>query len=355
MPYYHQLKPRPNDSADTLVEKRRTIEKLQALRAYLKETVPPSMLNYNLLLATWNIREFDSPSYGDRISEAFYYISEILATFDLVAIQEVHRDLTGLRQVMSLLGDDWKYVISDTTEGDKGNDERIAYVYNARKVQFGGLAGELTLPSKKERVPDPDRPGKMKTRYIPVEQIWRTPLICGFSAGWARFMLCNVHIQWGESELSRKEEIDHVAQFIRNRTEDPTAWARKLILLGDFNIEDANSDTYKMLWEAEYSSPLAHKDITTTVGTKKAQYDRIFIRQRVDGFEIMKGGTIEMFSVLFRDEEEDMYRPLMKTKSGSEAKNYKHWRSFQLSDHQPLWVEFRIDYADEYLEKIAKG
>ncbi|NJB70534.1 endonuclease/exonuclease/phosphatase family metal-dependent hydrolase [Saonia flava] len=354
MPYYYTLKHRDNDSTDSKNEKNRIINNLKKLRDYLKNNIPVSKLDFNLILATWNIREFDSTTFGTRLNESFFYISEIIASFDLVAIQEVNRSMVALERVMKLLGPNWNYVISDTTEGDQGNDERIAYVYNNRKVQFGGLAGEVVLPNAKEKIDDPENPGEKKTIYKPMSQLWRTPLICGFTAGWAKFMLCNVHIQWGESELSRKKEIDHIANFIKSRTEDEKAWARKLILLGDFNISDTNSDSYKMLKEADYTYPVSHKNITTTVGVKKSQYDRIFIRERKDGIKILQGGTIPMFDILFTDADEATYKPLMKKKNGEPAKQYNNWRTHQLSDHQPLWVEFQIDYADEYLENLNK-
>ena len=354
MPYYHQLRTFETDKSSVRKEKERTIKNLAKLRSYLHKNIPESKLDYNLLLATWNIREFDTGTYGSRLKESFYYIAEMIAAFDLVAVQEVNKDLTALERLMRLLGPDWSYVISDTTEGAQGNDERIAYLYNNRKVHFGGLAGELVLPNAKEEIDDPENPGKKKTVYKPISQLWRTPMICGFKAGWAKFMLCNVHIQWGESELSRKKEIDHIADFIKKRTEDKTAWARKLILLGDFNIADVKSDAYKMLKEADYSCPASHLNVTSTVGKKKAQYDRIFVRERKDGIKIENGGTIPMFDILFKEEDENTYKKLMLTKAGKPAKSYKNWRTHQLSDHQPLWVEFKIDYADEYLEGLIE-
>lgn len=354
MPNYQSLNITEFDEPELVVQKKRTVKKLQLLRKQLM-SIPRSQLNYNLLLATWNIREFDSSTYGDRTFEANYYIAEIISRFDIVAIQEVNRSLKGLNKVLSILSPEWKYIISDVTEGARGNDERIAYVYNSRKVQFGGLAGEMVIPPKEERVPDPKKPGKMKTKYTPLHQLWRTPLISGFSAGWAKFMLCNVHIKWGESELSRKDEIEYLAKFLKNRSEDKNAWARKLILLGDFNIKKVSSDTYKMLREADYISPSSHENITTTVGKDKSQYDRIFVREREAGFEIEGGGKIELFKNLFKDSEEELYKDLAKTLGGKSAKNYKHWRTHQLSDHEPLWVNFRIQYESEFLERISEN
>jgi hypothetical protein len=42
-------------------------------------------------------------------------------------------------------------------------------------------------------------------------------------------------------------------------------------------------------------------------------------------------------------------------KDGTPRKNksayYKQWRTFQMSDHFPLWVELRIDFSDAYLQR----
>ena len=89
MPSYKDLSP------DT-VEGRRTLERLLVLRRQLDRDIPARTFQDTLLLATWNIREFDSPAYGLRIEEAYYYIAEIIARFDLIAIQEVRRDLQAL-------------------------------------------------------------------------------------------------------------------------------------------------------------------------------------------------------------------------------------------------------------------
>lgn len=49
-----------------------------------------------LLLATWNIREFDSGKYSYRGDDPYYYIAEILSRFDSIAIQEVRDGLYPL-------------------------------------------------------------------------------------------------------------------------------------------------------------------------------------------------------------------------------------------------------------------
>ena len=65
---------------------KRMSERLLELRQKLTQEVPPRNLEDSLLLATWNIREFDSTKGGERNEESLAYIAEIISSFDLVAI-----------------------------------------------------------------------------------------------------------------------------------------------------------------------------------------------------------------------------------------------------------------------------
>ncbi|MEZ4849612.1 MAG: hypothetical protein R3B93_13540 [Bacteroidia bacterium] len=65
------------------------------MRLHLDQQIPQRNLEDTLILGTWNIREFDSPSFGKRIDEAMLYIAEIVRRFDPVAIQEVRKDLSA--------------------------------------------------------------------------------------------------------------------------------------------------------------------------------------------------------------------------------------------------------------------
>ncbi len=79
MPRYAKIQ---NDTE----EGRRTLEGLLRLRAQLRQDLPRRELSANLLLATWNLREFDSSSFGTRPREAIAYIAEVISHFDLVAL-----------------------------------------------------------------------------------------------------------------------------------------------------------------------------------------------------------------------------------------------------------------------------
>lgn len=342
---------------------KRTIERLLELRKALGK-IPERTQERTLLLATWNIREFDSTKYGPRMKEALYYIAEIIARFDLIALQEVNKNLDALEDLMKILGNNWSYVITDTTEGTSGCDERLAFVYDIRKVKHAGLAGELVLPPIEVK----------KGVYKPAIQLWRTPFLCGFTAGWCDFMLATVHIQWGTSKADpepRVEEIRKIVQFLKERTLDETAWARNLILLGDFNIWKPNNKTFMELEEAGFVIPEQIRTLPTNINRKR-HYDQIAFRVR-DGSLTMtektdktdNAGVFDFYQTVYREEDRKIYEEYMpkgywKMQSGADRPEdgawskkwyYGEWRTYQMSDHFPMWIELRIDYSDKYLIK----
>ena len=78
MPYRYQI-----DQA--LESGARTARGLLRLREYLDVHVPTRRLDESLIVATWNLREFDSAKYGFRTDESMAYIAEVISRFDVVA------------------------------------------------------------------------------------------------------------------------------------------------------------------------------------------------------------------------------------------------------------------------------
>lgn len=355
MPFYHTIN--PTSSAG-----KRTLERLIVLRSQLDDEVPQRTYQDTLLLATWNIREFDSPAYGRRLPEAFYYIAEIIARFDLVAVQEVRQDLQALERLCRILGSQWHYIVTDVTEGRRGNQERMAFLYDSGKVRFGGLAGELVLPPVFSKNEDG------KTVYIPVSQLARTPFICGFKAGWTDFMLATVHILYGQGvaeDPERVDEIRQIAGFLRARTLDRSAWSRNLVLLGDFNIFNPADATMAAITEAGFVVPEALQELPTNVAQNR-HYDQIAYRARKERFGATgNAGVFNYFKSVFRDEDEALYEPHMgesyhTTSAGKPRQDpgqyYRtYWRTHQMSDHLPMWIELKIDFSDAYLRQKLSG
>jgi len=130
---------------------------LEILKQDLNIKIPPKKFDRNILIATWNIRAFgdltrkwiskgkDSPK---RDLHSVLCIAEILSRFDVIAIQEVKSNIRALRDTMKVLGNHWGLILTDVTRGDAGNGERMAYLFDTRRVQLSGLACELVVPKE---------------------------------------------------------------------------------------------------------------------------------------------------------------------------------------------------------------
>jgi hypothetical protein len=118
---------------------------LAQLSSALDEDLPAKALDRNLLIATWNIRAFgdltdkweseeeDSPK---RDLHSLLCIAEIVSRFDVVAVQEAKDNLKALRHMLKILGPNWGLSLTDVTEGAPGNAERMAFLFDTRRVQL---------------------------------------------------------------------------------------------------------------------------------------------------------------------------------------------------------------------------
>lgn len=345
MPSYKTIK----DYTDK-AEKLRIIDKLMLLRADLDEKIPQKMDMETLLLATWNIREFNSKN---RINESYHYLAEIVSRFDLVAIQEVSPDLKALERLMDLLEDNWDYLVTDSTEGTDGGSERMAFVYDCNKIKFRKIAGEIVIPSE-----------DLKDGVL---QFARTPFCVAFQAGWFRFMLTTVHIYYGtvsgEKLKRRVQEIKTITEFLAKRAKKED---ENYILLGDFNITTPDSEMMKALIDNKFFVPDAIKDKPSDVG-KTNHYDQIAFNVKEDANMLIfdkteqKAGCYDFYEIVYKEDELETYKPYFaaknvdgKTDKQIETYYKSKFRTFQMSDHLPLWVELKVDFSNEYLGKIKK-
>jgi endonuclease/exonuclease/phosphatase family metal-dependent hydrolase len=314
---------------------RPVVEDIARLRRRLDAgNIPPRRTDHNLLIGTWNIRGFgavhpswdENPGSPKRNLRALALIAEIVRRFDVIAIQEVKRDTSGIRTLVEgFLGRNWGVILSDVTVGDKGNAERLAYIYDRRRVSPSGLAGEIVLPPTAEG--------------DPVEQFDRTPYIVSFEAGSERFALLTVHIRFGAQAEERLPEIQALARFaaeqIRARARTRGAEEFNLILLGDFNIDQRSLDN--PLFQAFVSTglvvPEALRDVRTTFNTNPKHYDQIaWFMGDLDLLSEKRAGVVDFTGCVFKE-----LTPEQMT--------------FRMSDHFPLWVEFITDRSTEALAR----
>ncbi len=94
---------------------------INALRQY-RETKPgraiPAKAADRLLVGTWNVANL---GVQERREKDYCLIAELVSWFDLVAMQEVNDNLSGLRAIHEHLPGSYRLLFSDAV----GNDERL--------------------------------------------------------------------------------------------------------------------------------------------------------------------------------------------------------------------------------------
>ena len=276
MPYYNDLRPADDFKKRdyelifpkmTSAEKQRTIGKLLTLKRNLESSITPRRTDENLIIASWNIKEFGHTT--QRTPESYFYIAEILSCFDLIAVQEIKSSLDDLLIVLRLLGDDWGYLVNDITEGNSGNSERSCYLFNKKRVQFAGLAGEIVLWDD-------------LTQITTIKQLNRTPYITGFTAGWKTFAMINLHLRPGSksSDISlRQEEVSLLLKALAEKKKRGQLWSENLVCVGDFNFYSGSTKddpTIQMIADAGFKEVNSLIGVDTNASQTDA-YDRFFL------------------------------------------------------------------------------
>ncbi|MAK63067.1 MAG: hypothetical protein CMK09_19020 [Ponticaulis sp.] len=378
MPFYNDLRPEAEiiekgyarifPTPMTVEEKIRAINGILALKDGLANGKPdpnggpdiqapisPRRTEHNLLISSWNIKEFGHTT--QRLPEAYFYIAEIIASFDLVALQEIKTSLTDLKILMRILGSDWDYLVNDITSGNEGNSERSAYVYNTKRVRLNGTVGELMLWPE-------------ITAGSEITQLARTPYLTGFRAGWKDFALISLHLEPGSSESQKKRRSEEVRLLLRALEEKTKEnWNSRLIVTGDFNFYERHDAACVQAFEdAGFFEVDGMKGVDTNA-SKTEIYDRMFIK--ADKFFRLAtqngktvGGVFDPFQFVYLDGDEATYRSTMLQQYTGEGdltvpskltSYYKHpWRKNQVSDHFPIWMELYIDDSAEFLESRKK-
>jgi hypothetical protein len=313
-----------------------TREELARLGAALDAAIPARVVDRNLLVATWNVRAFgdlsdswergpdDSPKRN--LADALA-IAAILARFDVIAVQEARANLRALRHVMKALGPEWGLILTDVNPPPAGNGERLAFLFDTRRVRPSGLAAELVVPDEWLRS------GKIAAGALQ-EQFVRTPYAVSFLSGGQTFILITLHVIYGRDASERTGELAAIAEWLADwakRTAED--YNQNLICLGDFNIDRKDDPNYKALTSTGLEPPAELLGLPRTISDKPGKahhYDQIawFTErgraQLTLGYEgAGHAGGFEWTKHLLE-----------------EIPNQE--RSWHISDHYPLWVEFGL-------------
>lgn len=315
-------------------------EQHEALKAALDEQIPKKQLDRNLLIATWNIREFGGltekwqSEETDKYERDFFsirLIAEIVKRFDVVAVQEVGRRIDAIRSLMRTLGPNWGFILTDAVKGKRGDGERLAFIYDMRRAVPSGLACELVVPDEVL-----DAGGSDETLK---QQFAKTPYAVAFRSEGTTFILVTLHVRFGQSK-ERVPELNAIADWMRDWADDTVdRYNQNLIALGDFNIDRDGDPLYQAFTSRGLQPPTQLKGLDRTLpgsGKKKekAYYDQI---------AWFTEGKRAKLTLGFAD-------------SPRSAGNFR-WdqyvlqhmnrtdKAIRISDHFPLWCEFLLPHV----------
>jgi|GEM_PF-153436 len=202
-------------------------------------------------------------------------------------------------------------------------------------------------------------------------QFARTPFLVTFQAGWLKFLLCTVHIYYGsgsEGLLMRNQEIRRLTEELagRARSENDSDSDNVFLLLGDFNIIGKKHDTWDALHSNGFSVPEALSSIPEGSNVRRDKaYDQIAYwqsgkrrRDCVTDIDTGNAGIFDFFRYVFREGRDDpggCDEARYADRAGASGVSYRSWRTYQMSDHLPMWLEIRTDFSDEYLADITES
>ncbi|MGW2050763.1 endonuclease/exonuclease/phosphatase family protein [Streptomyces sp. NPDC001858] len=319
---------------DILAPPPRVSERIARWETFLNGAVPTKKddVGANLLISTWNLRAFsdltkawttpDGASPKRNFTDV-HLIASVIRRFDVVAVQETRGNLRALRHLLKVLGDDWAFILTDVTLGKEGNGERLAFLFDTRRVKPSGLACELVVPIEQD--------AGVSARDLE-RQFARTPYAVSFLSQGQTFTLVTLHVLFGENAAGRVPELKAIAEWLATWAEREFGWDHNLIALGDFNIDRAGDPLFEAftstgLVPAPHLAGLA-RTIFDDPGAEHF-YDQIawFTKGQkhrpVLTLEATAGGHIDFVPDL----------------KGERTLTELSWH---ISDHYPLWVEFAI-------------
>ncbi len=223
----------------------------------------------SLVLGSFNIRKCGSSRR--RSAETWEFLGRMCRRFDLLAVQEVMDDLSGLERLIEEMGtDDYGWIVSDKTgafPGEAGLNERLAFVYRRSVLRRGPIVSDVTYDRSKihdllaehwdeikpvmddyRRKLDEWKAGERKSKprvELPVFLSFiRQPFSVSFQvkghpeARPFEFMAVNAHLIYGNKIDERRREFQALMEWIVKREEnvDDDRFPG-LILLGDLNLD----------------------------------------------------------------------------------------------------------------------
>lgn len=254
----------------------------------------PKRVYGSYVLGSFNIRKLGY--YKKRDSETWKFLARVCRNFDILAVQEIMDDLSGVKKLLEEMGEGFGLILSDTTgafPGKKGLPERLGFIYNWQIVKRTEIATDITydrsevlkilgqnidgfygvfkrtekynaeleefrkgLSTKK-----PKKPSKKELRMPAFLSFIRQPFCVSFRInGYPgtkpyEFMAVNAHLNFGDPKHDPKQEFYALMDWITERANmKGKTYYPNFVLLGDMNLDFDNPKKDKARMEEDLKS-----------------------------------------------------------------------------------------------------
>ncbi len=261
-------------------------------------------------VASWNILNLGRETPVEQRAE-------IIAQFDIVALQEVE-SLEGLErlraQVEAEAGTPWEMAVSEKV-GEGNAAEYYAFVYRTDRVQeVDGPKGVYPEPSPAD--------------------FSREPFFATFKAGDFDFTVATIHVTFGKAS-ERTAEVTRLAD-VWEHIQGLDQAENDILLMGDFNRNKPTHSAFDALEDLGVSNLVVGTNVFTAYSTKPDKigsnwYDNIWMDPQYTGHEYAGHNGVEYIHERYYQDADHPHLEVRK----------------KVSDHCPVWAEFHTTKGDD--------
>jgi len=229
----------------------------------------------SVLLGSFNIRKLGA--IAKRDDRTWEFLARVCQRFDLLAVQEIADDMSGLNLLMELMGPHHGLIVSDATgafPGDPGLSERLGFIYNYETVERTAIATDITYDRSKvleilarnqdsinpvmtsyknyldavqawiEGGKQGPKPKKVKVKMPAFLNFIRQPFCVSFAIHGLpdkapyELLAVNAHLYFGDYLSDRRQEFEALMEWILARVEmSDRTYYPNFLLMGDLNLD----------------------------------------------------------------------------------------------------------------------
>ena len=242
----------------------------------------PARRGGSVVIGTFNIRKLGE--LKKRSAHSWKFLESMCKRFDLLAVQEVMDETEGAQHLKKRMGRDTGLVISDVTgvfPGARGNAERLAFLFNKKRVSHTELASDITFDrseivrnlfenrkdyrktwnklekdlknwekkcraAKRAGKKKPAKPKAVLPRFL---TFIRQPHCASFQVlgrGRAKpieFLTVNAHLLYGTNKRERRWEFNALIDWlVRRAQQKDRMYHENILMMGDCNLEFNDAD-----------------------------------------------------------------------------------------------------------------